>query len=483
MKATALKSTKDYSGVYSINEQPKQKTPIAPFKSKDVKFNFYLKEKVFYSKTKNANSEYSIILSCYYGYKENKSYKPIRYFTGITITKSEWDGKQVVKNTHAQMINNNLEHYKQVCQRIIEGYYYMNSGVLPTPTFVKEKLDAENLTKSLSKITKKFDVVYDVDVKKPVHHSFTEFVSAKIQREKDVKKLTHDSGKQYVNLVNHILEYEKGLGSQVLIEKIDETFIEDFFIWLMKKGKYTESTMNKFKKGFKKYLRLAGKEIGDLELKIKWNDSDILVKKTTIDGDKIALFQKELEAIEKADLSKLHPSYSRVRDLFIVACYSGGKRISDYDKLHLIKNPDNGRFYIEDISKKTGTFTKIPAFKKVVNIWNKYGGCFPKMCSAQQFNDMLKVIAEKAGLKDKVQQVRKINGKQVIAHPFKYQLITAHTARRTFCTMMVKDFKFSPLTIMQYSGHKSLEEFLNYVRLDKEQHFEMFDERLKELGM
>ena len=53
----------------------------------------------------------------------------------------------------------------------------------------------------------------------------------------------------------------------------------------------------------------------------------------------------------------------------------------------------------------------------------------------------------------------------------KYELISSHTARRSFCTNAYKD-NIPTLAIMAISGHKTEQAFLKYIKADSKEHAE-----------
>ena len=60
-------------------------------------------------------------------------------------------------------------------------------------------------------------------------------------------------------------------------------------------------------------------------------------------------------------------------------------------------------------------------------------------------------------------------GKLVPKEYFKHQLVTSHTARRTFCTNAFLD-GIPVLSIMSISGHRTEKAFLRYIKISGQQH-------------
>ena len=60
-----------------------------------------------------------------------------------------------------------------------------------------------------------------------------------------------------------------------------------------------------------------------------------------------------------------------------------------------------------------------------------------------------------------------VAGKIIVEKRFRYQEVSSHTCRRTFCTL--KFLKGMPAqAIMKFSGHKTERNFLKYLKLDAE---------------
>ena len=100
----------------------------------------------------------------------------------------------------------------------------------------------------------------------------------------------------------------------------------------------------------------------------------------------IYLSEAEITDLYNLDLS-LRPAYERVRDLFIVGCWTG-LRFSDFSRIEA-KNIANGKITIK--TQKTGKTVSIPLHKNVLGIMAKYEGkttnSLPPALSNQKMND------------------------------------------------------------------------------------------------
>jgi integrase len=183
----------------------------------------------------------------------------------------------------------------------------------------------------------------------------------------------------------------------------------------------------------------------------------------------IYLTEDELTKLFQLDLSG-NPRLSRIRDLFLVGCYTG-LRFSDFTELkpgNYKKTPD-GKEYIEMMTQKTGTKVTIPVKSEVREIVSRYNYQLPKAISNQKFNDYLKEVGKLAGLDEPTMLTRFRNGKRVDQTFPKYELMTSHTARRSFASNAYK--AGVPVRyVMTVTGHKTEKEFYKYVRIRPDEH-------------
>lgn len=183
--------------------------------------------------------------------------------------------------------------------------------------------------------------------------------------------------------------------------------------------------------------------------------------------ESIYLNQEELNKMYTLDLRE-KPTLERVRDLFIIGCYTG-LRYSDFTKIqpeNIIKEKDST--YINIMTQKTSIRVVIPVNPKLQEILNKYDGFIPKPLTNQKMNKYLKIIGLMAEI-DKYIIITRIQAdikkKIKIA---KYQLIKTHTARKSFATNAFLS-GVPTLSIMKITGHLTEGQFLKYVRITQEE--------------
>jgi integrase len=185
------------------------------------------------------------------------------------------------------------------------------------------------------------------------------------------------------------------------------------------------------------------------------------------DVDKIYLTEADLEALENAKIKD--SSYEVVRDLFLIGCESG-LRFSDYTRIQPHDFMRDELHIVPKKTKKAGVKKVIiPLSERFKRILTKYNGVLPNYDKSQitRFNRIIREICESVGMNDEIKFYREIAGKTVKVTKLKYQEVSSHTCRRTFCTL--KFLKGMPAqAIMKFSGHTSERNFLKYLKLDAE---------------
>lgn len=220
------------------------------------------------------------------------------------------------------------------------------------------------------------------------------------------------------------------------------------------------NTIGKRIKTLKTFLNDAT-EIG-INTNLKFKSKNF--KKLTEESDSIYLTKEELKQFYEFDLSS-KPYLERVRDLFIIGCWTG-LRFSD---LHQI-TPDKIKGDLLQLKQqKTGGKVIIPLHYTVKEILKKYNGKLPEPISNQNFNDFLKIAARTAKINSFHIKTISVKGLKHEKKFPKHELISSHAARRSFCTNAYKD-DIPTLSIMAISGHKTEKAFLKYIKVEPEEH-------------
>jgi len=181
----------------------------------------------------------------------------------------------------------------------------------------------------------------------------------------------------------------------------------------------------------------------------------------------VYLSDTELTKIYELDLSN-KPTLDLARDVFLVGCYTA-QRFSDYSRIKKThsKKLSNGSLVIDLIQKKTGERVIIPIRSELKKLLTKYDWELPKTYE-QKVNERIKDVVRLAEITEMIDVENTKGGLVVKSQVEKCDLVKTHTARRSGCTNMYLA-GIPTIDIMKISGHKSEREFLNYIKVTKEE--------------
>ena len=284
--------------------------------------------------------------------------------------------------------------------------------------------------------------------------------------------------KQWKQTLNKLIEFKNDTKTDVDFDTIDMHFYDRFINYLNKKGytktsvKGNEKTLTKLNYsknsigGFIKNIKVFMNEAVDRNLtkNLEYRNRKFKVMEEQV--DKIYLSQKELLKIYELRLTGFYQKYDRVRDLFIVACYTG-LRFSDLIQVKPENIINNGN-QIKIKTEKTGELVIIPLHRMVKEIIKKYKGSLPPSISNQQMNKYLKEIAELAEIQETINITITRGGNAEHEVSKKSDLVTTHTARRSFATNTFL-MDVPTISIMKITGHRTEKSFMKYIRISQEE--------------
>lgn len=184
------------------------------------------------------------------------------------------------------------------------------------------------------------------------------------------------------------------------------------------------------------------------------------------------LSPEEIEKIYKHDFSKSE-RLDNVRDNLIIACWTG-LRVSDFLGQLDLSNFIDDEIYIKTM--KTKTPVVIPVHPMIKKILIKRNGQLPPKISDTKFNEYVKEVCKKVGLKEEmkgrlydVKKKRKVTGMYA-----KHKLISSHIGRRSMSTNLVG--KIEDNVIMAICGWSTKEMMYSYIKTTNRE----YSDRLKE---
>ena len=375
--------------------------------------------------------------------------------TGYSIKPVHWDDKKKwIKRACPQ-----FEEIDVVLTKITSKLgeiliHAVDNGIDPTVDFVLLELEKNKKYEQRSNQVKLFDVLEQY-----------------IEEKKTV--VSPDQIKDYKTLRKHLTNFKEYSTQPITFRNLNLKFYTEFMDYLFYKavkpdgkvGLVTNSAgkVIRLLKGFVHY-QIAKGIIPNIDLK----NFKVVEEET----DAIYLNEKELAAIYKLDLSD-DLELEQIRDVFIVGCFTG-LRYSDLSTLnseHI--DSINGNINIKQ--RKVHKAVVIPLIDYVPDILKKYDYELPKV-SSYRFNERVKELGKKIKLYQKVEVVLKKGNVRVTEVLDKWEMISSHTCRRSFCTNMYLS-GFPAEELKRISGHKSPAAFMRYIKVDNQQ----AANRLKEL--
>ena len=289
------------------------------------------------------------------------------------------------------------------------------------------------------------------------------------------RPLVYNNIQQYRATEKHLKEFAKSIRKKDFeFSQIDQDFYDKFVEYLQSEITITENKITKvLKESFTQ--NSVGKHIRVLKLMLNeatkngcntnpyYNNFHVFTEEI----DTIYLDEDELQQLKDTDLSKI-PHLDRVRDWFLLLAWTGC-RFSDLEKVVKTDIKDG---FITFRQQKTNNKVTIPLHPVVIEIFEKYDYNLPSAITNQRFNEYIKDAAKIAEINGIETTTKTVGGKLITEKFEKWEQISSHTGRRSFCTNQYKR-GLSTLMIMSISGHRTEKSFLKYIKVRQEEHAEM----------
>ena len=380
----------------------------------------------------------------------------LKYYLGISVDKDDWlPAKQKAKD-------------ETVNKLIIEVHQAINSIIDEHNPF---SLTNETFTILINKKLK--------NKKGVVQTSFFDYADEFFSCKRD--EVGFNRAKNIQTTIRKLREFKPTL----TFEEINDRFYREFLKFLHKKG-YAANYVSKHITNIKRILNQATKD------KINTSLDYREFEKTNEEVFNIYLTEQEIERINNLILSKntllndfnriekeaeingkpftrkfpndfrvteMIKALDRSRRLFVIGCWTG-LRVENYLGIDPdIQISDDGKF-IHAIANKNGPKLKIPLHKLVRDI---IAEGFPESISEQKLNKHIKELGRLAGINETVIYSRTEGGKRKEYSNHKYELITSHTARRSFASNLLSR-GIPKQYIMAVTGHKTESSFNKYTQ-------------------
>lgn len=367
--------------------------------------------------------------------------------TGKSIDPKYWNPKlKFIRRKHPDY--DHLSQYLKSLKLKLE--YIVDESILkgktPTISYIEEQFTLKTSPEKNQKIS--FLDRYDEYIESKKGH------------------VVKDVIKDYNSLKKHLKGFEKHKKRKIVFSDITPKFYDQFVYYLsyvvVKKNKEVgmrKSTVGKLIKNLKVFLNFC----------MRNNYTPIIdltaFKSLTGKASDIYISDEELDLMLKLDLSD-DIEFDRLRDLFIIGCETG-LRYSDFSRLTRYHIDINKRV-IRLTMKKTLGSVVIPISKRLQKVLEKYDYHPPTDITSNYFNKNIKTIAEKAKINTPVTKIKEIGNQKIEENFLKYECVSTHTCRRSFCTNQFLN-GMPAMLIRRISGHTDEKSFLLYIKIDEEQ--------------
>ena len=275
----------------------------------------------------------------------------------------------------------------------------------------------------------------------------------------------------YQKCLNAFYDYEERKKHHYTLDEVDRTFYDEYVGDMVAAGKLP-NTIGERIKNLKALMHRSYEE------GLHSNTAYRSFTKPEQEVDNVYLTEGELDAIYNLQFNEETEYLRKYAALFLVGCYTGLR----WEDFKSIKKEDfstspKGNPILIVRTAKTGTRTVIPfLWSHLKDILEQYNYTMPKV-SEQKFNKYVKEVCRLAGVNTPVIIT---SGKHARKEPYeKWQLVSAHTARRSACTNMF--LKGIPtIAIMKISSHRKEATFLKYIKVSAEENADFVAENYAE---
>lgn len=382
---------------------------------------------------KYKDSEKQVMLYLSFGYKEFNTftgeykYKPLRYYTGISILDNEWDSS-LKQPTNKKKLNELLSIEKTAHD--IFGYL-VNGKTAITPDSLRTELD--------EKLKGKESAIQVIGIVKYIE-------TIKLQ---SMGNRSLSTRKGYEDLANRLKNFEQKKGVILTTNNFDQSLFMNF----MDETRNTFNRMNSVTSIYKKLRAVLNDISRRYKIKI-FNPSIELAnidKPSSVKEEKIYLSFDQIQQI-----MNFEPQDKRAKNvkLIFMTLIFTGCRYSDVFKIapEYEQSIDQVTFkYARYIDKKTKTDIIAPILYPLEQAYKLHGG-LPKKITLPAFNLAVKELAEEAGLTEMVKMsYTDANGNRKFEEKPLSKFVSSHTGRRSFITNLIN---FVPVTILsKITGH------------------------------
>ena len=383
----------------------------------------------------------------------------LKLSTGIRVLSKQWSPQKQRIRIHGiqedlSQLNKHLDLWDK---KIKEAYeYFEASAKMPSKESLKSRFQellipkqSEESKESSGKIVYTFWEYYNIFIEDRIRSG----VSKATIKDYDytLKKFLMSFSKEYklTFTLDSFKNNQKGIAQKFEYYLLNEVVTQKGVVGL------APNTTGKVIKNLKAFLNFCFDKGIIVPYSLKH------IKTLTEQVDSVFLTVEEISSL--CQLETEDDNLKAIRDMFVIGCDTG-LRYSDYSRLTK-EHIHNGKIRIQQ--KKTSDGVVIPISTRAKEILESYDFSIPSPKTITDFNKGLREVCQLAGLNQQCKVSSAKERYQEATHLPKWELVSSHTARRSFCTNLYLRGVRAEL-IMKISGHKTQKAFMRYLKLDNE---------------
>ena len=333
----------------------------------------------------------------------------------------------------------------------------LNNDLTDLRAFISKRLNNSVLageTINMGWLRKALDEHFNRTEKKEYEYllNFYEAFLSKIKKEQKPNTV-----KGYVTFYYTLKKYQEDIEDRLLFSQLNKDAFDDLYSWMLHKMDYALGNANRQMSRLKTICRAAAAS----EIEVHGYYLVHKQKKTTPHNSYLTIISEQ----EIGLIKTFNPTTSyleNTRAWMLIGLHIG-QRVSDLLSLTPkdVRETQPGVVMVDITQQKTGTSITIPVVDKttVDILLNK----FPHKISSQSFNRFLKELCKACKINSETTGfLMGDNGRKSLVTGPKYQFISSHDLRRSFCTNHFNAGTPSS-KIMAISGHKRESTFFGYV--------------------
>lgn len=380
---------------------------------------------------------------------------PVKYWS-----KTKKRVKSSIEFSYGNIINDTIDKWNSAALRALSAFKVHSNP--PTAEEFFSQLDKE---------------YYKDDKQESESVFFTDYLDTYIKRYENARSVI--TIRHYNTTRNKLIEYESTRPKRLSFEDINIEFYNDFRQWFFLQG-YTDNYFGSVIKVIKQAYKEA-RRVDKLHSCSDIEHRDFVT--VTAESDNVYLNEEELlrihnlritpeliaanyKGLDSRRIQQKITSLTRVRQRFLIGAYTG-LRVSDFARLGDINIGE----FIRINTTKTKSNTVVPIHPVISEILAE--GFDPSITvSDQKINSHIKELARLAGITEMVLLNKHVGGKVIEVYKEKCDLVSTHTARRSFATNAYKA-GVPTIAIMKITGHKKESTFLKYIKISAEENAEI----------